>query len=165
LTPQLQPGVLITSGQLGSGPQVSGPRRLSGQLEQTASINKVVYGSSVTTLSDDVKVNFRISKAVVWVFMVVVAMGLLVGGFLMVAVKKWVILVAVVLVLVPVAVVIVWNCVWGKRGLLGFVRSYPDAELRGAIDGQFVKVTGVISLPLTIIYLFLFFLFARFCTC
>ncbi|KAK9935927.1 hypothetical protein M0R45_012800 [Rubus argutus] len=151
LTPQLQPGVLITSGQLGSGPQVSVPRRLSGQLEQTASINKVVYGSSVTTLSDDVKVNFRISKAVVWVFMVVVAMGLLVGGFLMVAVKKWVILVAVVLVLVPVAVVIVWNCVWGKRGLLGFVRSYPDAELRGAIDGQFVKVTGVVtcgSIPL-----------------
>ncbi|KAM5588838.1 putative membrane protein [Rosa sericea] len=153
MTPQLQPTGLITSGQLGSGPQ---PRRSSGQLgqlEQTASMNnkKVVYGSAVTALSDDVKVNFRVSKAVVWVFMVVVAMGLLVGGFLMVAVKKWVILVAVALVLVPVGVVIVWNYVWGKRGLLGFVRSYPDAELRGAIDGQFVKVTGVVtcgSIPL-----------------
>ncbi|XP_004293344.1 PREDICTED: uncharacterized membrane protein At1g16860 [Fragaria vesca subsp. vesca] len=152
MTPQLQPTGLITSGPLGSGSQGSGPRRSSGQLEQTASMsNKVVYGSAVTALTDDVKVNFRVSKAVVWVFMVAVAMGLLVGGFLMVAVKKWVILMAVVLVLVPVGVVVVWNYVWGKRGLLGFVRSYPDAELRGAVDGQFVKVTGVVtcgSIPL-----------------
>ncbi|XP_050368786.1 uncharacterized membrane protein At1g16860 [Argentina anserina] len=152
MTPQLQPTGLITSGQLGSGPLGSGARRSSGQLEHTTSMSsKVVYGSAVTALSDDVKVNFRVSKAVVWVFMVAVAMGLLVGGFLMVAVKKWVILVAVALVLVPVGVVIVWNYVWGKRALLGYVRSYRDAELRGAIDGQFVKVTGVVtcgSIPL-----------------
>lgn len=109
-------------------------------------MSKVVYGSAVTTLSEEVKVEFRVSKAAVWVFMVVVVMGLLVGGFLMVAVKKWVILVAVALFLVPVVVVIVWNYAWGRRGLLGFVRRYPDAELRGAIDGQYVKVTGVISL-------------------
>lgn len=88
-----------------------------------------------------------VSKAAVWVFVVAVAMGLLVGAFLMVAVKKAVVLVAVGGVMVPVAAVAVWNCVWGKRGLVGFVRRYPDAELRGALDGQFVKVTGVISLP------------------
>nr|POE57211.1 putative membrane protein [Quercus suber] len=38
-----------------------------------------------------------------------------------------------------------------ERGLVGFVRRYPDAELRGALDGQFVKVTGVVtcgSIPL-----------------
>jgi hypothetical protein len=80
----------------------------------------------------------------VWEVVVAVAMGLLVGAFLMVAVKKAVVLVAVVGVLVLVAVT--WNCVWGRRGLIGFVRGYPDAELRGAIDGQYVKVTGVISL-------------------
>ncbi|ONI09839.1 hypothetical protein PRUPE_4G012800 [Prunus persica] len=151
LTPQLQPTGLITSGPLGSGPLGSGPRRSSGQLEHTGSMSKVVYGSAVTTLSEEVKVEFRVSKAAVWVFMVVVVMGLLVGGFLMVAVKKWVILVAVALFLVPVVVVIVWNYAWGRRGLLGFVRRYPDAELRGAIDGQYVKVTGVVtcgSIPL-----------------
>ncbi|XP_017188072.2 uncharacterized membrane protein At1g16860-like isoform X3 [Malus domestica] len=144
LTPQLQVTGLITSGPLGSGPLSSGPRRSSGQLEQTGSMSKskVVYGSAVTTLTDEVKVGFRVSKVAVWVFMVVAAMGLLVGGFLMVAVKKWVILVAVALFLLPVLVVIVWNFAWRRRGLLGFVRRYPDAELRGAIDGQYVKVTG-----------------------
>ncbi|XP_050108525.1 uncharacterized membrane protein At1g16860-like isoform X2 [Malus sylvestris] len=142
LTPQLQVTGLITSGPLGSGPLSSGARRSSGQLEHTGSMSKVLYGSSVTTLSEEVKVEFRVSKVAVWVLMVVAAMGLLVGGFLMVAVKKWVMLVAVALFLVPVLVVVVWNCVWGRKGLLGFVRRYPDAELRGAIDGQYVKVTG-----------------------
>ncbi|TKY72215.1 membrane protein [Spatholobus suberectus] len=140
----LQPTGLITSGPVGG--------RRSGQLEQPpASAGKAVYGSAVTSLSEEVKVGFRVSRAVVWVFMVVVAMSLLVGVFLMVAVKKAVILVALAAVIVPVVVLIAWNCVWGRRGLLGFVKRYPDAELRGAIDGQYVKVTGVVtcgSIPL-----------------
>jgi hypothetical protein len=96
-----------------------------------------VYGSSETSLAGEKKVRaMRVPKAAVWVVVVVaVAMGLLVGTFLMVAVKKAMVL-----------VVVTWNCVWGRRGLLGFVRGYPNAELRGAIDGQYVKVTGVISL-------------------
>ncbi|KAL5157722.1 putative membrane protein [Glycine soja] len=141
----LQPTGLITSGPVGS--------RRSGQLEQPAATagGKMVYGSAVTSLSEEVRVGFRVSRAVVWVFMVVVAMSLLVGVFLMVAVKKAVILVALGAVIVPVVVLIAWNCVWGRRGLLGFVKRYPDAELRGAIDGQYVKVTGVVtcgSIPL-----------------
>ncbi|WCJ20127.1 Ubiquitin-specific protease family C19-related protein [Euphorbia peplus] len=144
----LQPTGLITSGPLGSGPLGSGslPRR-SGQLDSS----KALYGSAVTSLTEDVKVGFRVSRAVVWVVLVVVAMGLLVGGFLMVAVKKAIILVAVGGLLVPVFMGLFWNCVWGKRGLLAFVRKFPDAELRGAIDGQYVKVTGVVtcgSIPL-----------------
>ncbi|XP_048326410.1 uncharacterized membrane protein At1g16860 isoform X2 [Ziziphus jujuba] len=140
----LQPTGLITSGPLGSGPLGSsgGGGRRSGQMEHTGSIGKAVYGSAVTSLREDVKVGFRVSKVVVWVFLVVVAMGLLVGAFLMVAVKKAVILVSVAGILLPVVVVILWNYIWGKRGLLGFVRRYPDTELRGAIDGQYVKVTG-----------------------
>ncbi|BAT87520.1 hypothetical protein LR48_Vigan09g196100 [Vigna angularis] len=147
----LQPTGLITSGPVGSGPVGS---RRSGQLEQpsaAASAGKTVYGSAVTSLNEEVKVGFKVSRAVVWVFMVVVAMCLLVGVFLVVAVKKAVILVALGAVIVPVVVLISWNCVWGRRGLLGFVKRYPDAELRGAIDGQYVKVTGVVtcgSIPL-----------------
>ncbi|KAM1950672.1 hypothetical protein ACFX15_005374 [Malus domestica] len=68
----------------------------------------------MTTLSEEVKMEFRVSK-------------------------------------VPVLVVVVWNCVWGRKWLLGFVMRYPDTELRGAIDGQYIKVTGVVtcgSIPL-----------------
>lgn len=135
----LQPTGLITSGPVGSGP--IGARR---EREESAAVGKAVYGSAVTSLSEEVKVGFRVSRAVVWVFMVVVAMSLLVGVFLMVAVKKAVILFALAAVIVPVVVLILWNCVWGRKGLLGFFKRYPDAELRGAIDGQYVKVTGVI---------------------
>ncbi|KVH96888.1 uncharacterized membrane protein At1g16860-like isoform X1 [Cynara cardunculus var. scolymus] len=143
----LQPTGLITSGQL----ELSGGRR-SGQLEPTAaaiSSGKTVYGSSVTTLGyDDVRLGFR---KLMWVLLVMAVMGLMVGAFLTVAVKKPVILVAAAAVLVPAMILILWNCVWKKRGLLAFFRKYPNAELRGAIDGQFVKVTGIVtcgSIPL-----------------
>ncbi|EEF43793.1 uncharacterized membrane protein At1g16860 [Ricinus communis] len=155
----LQPTGLITSGPLGSGPLPPAHRR-SGQLDHTASgvgsaSSKALYGSAVTSFTEDVKVGFRVSRPVFWVVLVVIAMGLLVGAFLMVAVKKAIILVAVGAILVPVVVGLVWNCVWGRRGLLGFVRRYPDTELRGAIDGQYVKVTGVVtcgSIPLETSY-------------
>ncbi|KAJ9689868.1 hypothetical protein PVL29_012500 [Vitis rotundifolia] len=145
----LQPTGLITSGPLGSSGSIGGRR--SGQLEPSGSMGKAVYGSSVTSLNEEAKFGFKVSKAVMWVFLVVVAMGLLVGAFLMVAVKKAVILVAVAGILVPVIMLVLWNYAWGKRGLLGFLKRYPDAELRGAIDGQYVKVTGVVtcgSIPL-----------------
>ncbi|KAJ6706744.1 hypothetical protein OIU85_027130 [Salix viminalis] len=152
------PTGLFTSGPLGSGPLGSGPQRRSGQLDNSAvgsvtgfGSSKALYGSAVTSLADDVEVGFRVSRPVVWVVVVVVVMGLLVGAFLMVAVKKAVILLAVGAVLVPLIVGLIWNCARGRRGLLGFVRRYPDTELRGAIDGQFVKVTGVVtcgSIPL-----------------
>lgn len=120
-------------------------------MEHTGSIGKAVYGSAVTSLGGRVKVGFRVSKVVVCVFLAVVVIGLLVGGFLMVAVKKTVILVSVAAILFPVLLVILWNYIWGKRGFLRFVRSYPDNELRGAIGGQFVKVTGVTS-PLSLFF-------------
>lgn len=143
----LQPTGLITSGPLGSS-----VGRRSGQLEPSASMGKTVYGSSVTTLGfDDLRLGFKVSKKVMWVFLVVALMGLVVGAFVMVTVKKPVILVAVAAVLVPAVLVILWNIAWKKKGLLAFLRRYPDAELRGAIDGQYVKVTGVVtcgSIPL-----------------
>ncbi|XP_023544355.1 uncharacterized membrane protein At1g16860-like isoform X2 [Cucurbita pepo subsp. pepo] len=141
----LPPTGLITSGPLGSGPlgsSSSGGGRRSGPLEQTMSFGKTMYGAAVTSLSEDVKIGFKVSKVVVWAFLVVLVTGLLVGAFLMVAVKKPIILVAAGGLLVPAVIAILWNIAWGKRGLIGFVRRYPDAELRGAIDGQYVKVTG-----------------------
>ena len=142
---QLQPTGLITSGSL-SGPIGSGSRR-SGQMDRQVSnlgSSKAKYGSSVTCLNTDpVRVGFKVPKTVVWAVLIVAAMGLLVGAFLTVAVKKPVVIAAVLAAVVPAVVVLVWNCVWGRKGLLSFIKKYPDAELRGAIDGQFVKVTGV----------------------
>ncbi|PHT54411.1 hypothetical protein CQW23_08873 [Capsicum baccatum] len=146
MTP-IQPTGLITSGPLSS---TTGRR--SGQLESSAgSFKKVVYGSSVTSLGNEINMGFRVSRVAMWVFLVVVLMGLVVGGFLMVAVKKAVILVVVAGVLAPMVVILLWNIAFKERGLLGYLKRYPDAELRGAIDGQFVKVTGVVtcgSIPL-----------------
>ncbi|KAL4367561.1 hypothetical protein GQ457_05G030880 [Hibiscus cannabinus] len=146
----LQPTGLITSGPLSS----SGPRR-SGQLvqvDQTGAVSgKAGYGPGVTSLGEGVRFGLRVSKAVVWVVMVMAAMGLLVGAFLVLAVKKMVVLGAVGAVVVPMGLGLVWNCIWGRKGLLGYVKRYPDAELRGAVDGQYVKVTGVVtcgSIPL-----------------
>ncbi|PON91326.1 Ubiquitin-specific protease family C19-related protein [Trema orientale] len=149
----LQPTGLITSAPVFSGPQGSsgGLGRRSGHMEHTGSTGKAVYGSAVTNLSEEAKVSFRVSKAVWWVLLVVVVMGLLVGAFLMAAAKKALVLVSVAGAVVLILVFVMWNYFWKERILLGYVNKYPDAELRGAIDGQFVKVTGVVtcgSIPL-----------------
>ncbi|KAK6149698.1 hypothetical protein DH2020_017223 [Rehmannia glutinosa] len=149
MTP-IQPTGLITSGPLGP----TSSNRRSGQLDAPSapsSFNKAIYGSAVTSLGEAVKLGFRVSRVAMWVFLVVVVMGLVVGAFLLAAVKKPVILVAVVAVLVPAVVIFIWNFAYKKKGVLGFLKKYPDAELRGAVDGQFVKVTGVVtcgSIPL-----------------
>ena len=98
-------------------------------------------------MNEEAKLGFKVSKPVMWVVVVVAVMGLVVGAFLMVAVMNVVILAAVGGILAAVAAVVLWHWAWKKRGLLGFLRRYANAELRGAIDGQYVKVTGVISYP------------------
>ncbi|XP_024010188.1 uncharacterized membrane protein At1g16860 [Eutrema salsugineum] len=154
---QLQPTGLITSGPLNSsGPITSGSRR-SGPLDhhyQTSNLksSKPKYGSAVTILNTDpVRVGFKVSKALIWAVIVVAAIALLIGAFLSVAVKKPLVMVVIAAAIFPAAVVFVWNCIWRRRGLLGFIENYPNAVLRGAIDGQFIKVTGVVtcgSIPL-----------------
>ncbi|KAG4142947.1 hypothetical protein ERO13_D06G158700v2 [Gossypium hirsutum] len=119
----LQPTGLITSGPLSSGPRRSGQL---GQVEKMSAVSgKAGYGSAVTSLGEGVRFGFRVSKAVV--------LGV-VGA-----------------VVVPMGLGLLWNCIWRRKGLLGYMRRYPDAELRGAVDGQYVKVTGVVtcgSIPL-----------------
>ncbi|KAG2684396.1 hypothetical protein I3760_10G075400 [Carya illinoinensis] len=150
----LQPTGLITSGPIGSG-SLLGSSTGRGSSTHLESAGKAVYGPAVTSLSAE-KLSgagsIAVPKVAVWVVVAVVAMGLLVGGFLMASVKKAVVLVAVGGVVLPAVVVVVtWNLTWRERGLLGFVRRYPEAELRGAVHGQYVKVTGVVtcgSIPL-----------------
>ncbi|KAG8365369.1 hypothetical protein BUALT_Bualt18G0097500 [Buddleja alternifolia] len=143
----IQPTGLITSGPQG----VSNSNRRSGQLDTTSSFKKAIYGSAVTSIKEGVKLGFRVPRAAIWAFLVVVVMGIVVGAFLMAAVKKAVILVATVALLVPAVVMVVWNCVYMKCGVLGFVKKYDDTQLKDAVDGQYIKVTGVVtcgSIPL-----------------
>uniref|UniRef100_A0A8R7V319 Uncharacterized protein n=1 Tax=Triticum urartu TaxID=4572 RepID=A0A8R7V319_TRIUA len=44
-----------------------------------------------------------------------------------------------------VAALLVWNICWGTRGMTRFVSRYPDADLRITKDGEYVKVTGVVT--------------------
>ncbi|KAL0305998.1 UNVERIFIED_CONTAM: putative membrane protein [Sesamum radiatum] len=107
MTP-IQPTGLITSGPLGS----SSSNRRSGQLDAQpapSSFNKAVHGSAVTSLGEAVKLGFRVSRVAMWVFLVVVVMGLVVGAFLMAAVKKPMILVVAAALLVPAVVILIWN--------------------------------------------------------
>ncbi|XP_051133733.1 uncharacterized membrane protein At1g16860-like [Andrographis paniculata] len=149
LTP-IQPTGLITSGPLSTS--ASSNRRSGGQQDSApSSFHEPAYGAAVTSLGENVKLGLRVSRVAIWVFLVVAVMGLVVGAFLMAAVKKAVILVAVVGVLGAAVVVGAWNYAYKERSFWRFVRKFPDAELRGAVDGQYVKVTGVVtcgSIPL-----------------
>ncbi|CAH9093467.1 unnamed protein product [Cuscuta epithymum] len=145
MTP-IQPTGLITSGPLGS----SAGR--SAQLEPpSVPSTKVKYGAGVTKLSEEVKLGFRVSKLAIWVFLVLLLMALVVGAFLMVAVKKSMVLIALAIILAPAMVLLIWNFTYKERSLRMFLKRYPDAELRGAVDGQYIKVTGIVtcgSIPL-----------------
>ncbi|XP_074271987.1 putative membrane protein At1g16860 [Silene latifolia] len=140
---QLHPTGLITSGPLPSPTTPSHP--------PDPNTVKPVYGSEVTNMGKDpVRVGYM-SRGIMWVFGVLLLMGLLLGVFLTVTVKKVVILVVVVSVSGSGLVWLGWNCLWRKRVVLGFVNRFSETELRGAVDGQFVKVTGVVtcgSIPL-----------------
>ncbi|KAE8696727.1 putative short-chain dehydrogenase [Hibiscus syriacus] len=128
----LQPTGLITSGPLNSCSRRSVQL---GQGEQADAVSgKAGYCPGVTSLGEEVGTGFRVSKAVVWMVVAAAAMGLMVGAFLMVAVKKMVVLGAVSALVVPMGLVLVSHCIWGRKCLLGFVKRYPDAELRGAVD-------------------------------
>ncbi|XP_004507029.1 uncharacterized membrane protein At1g16860-like isoform X2 [Cicer arietinum] len=50
-----------------------------------------------------------------------------------------------VTVLSQVSASFTWNTYWGRRAIMGFVANYPDSELRTAKNGQFVKVSGVVT--------------------
>lgn len=145
----IQPTGLITSDQQGTPP---GSNRRSGQLDTAAaaltpsSFKKANYGSAVTSLGGEMKLGFRVSLAV-WVLLVVAVMGLVAAVFLIAAVKKAVILAVAVAALVPVVAVVVWNFMYRKKRVLGFLKKFTDTELRNAVDGQYVKVTGVIHIP------------------
>ncbi|KAJ9139567.1 hypothetical protein P3X46_030292 [Hevea brasiliensis] len=127
----------------------SGRYKVSGPLESMGSgkINSfsISQNPAVTTLGQDDDYSFRRSfpKKVLWLVILIFVMGLLAGGFILGAVHNAILLVVVVVLFSAVAALLFWNMSWGRRAIIEFIAHYPDADLRTAKNGQYVKVSGV----------------------
>ncbi|XP_052181535.1 uncharacterized membrane protein At1g16860-like [Diospyros lotus] len=153
-----QPPVLPATGLITSGPISSGPlnssgatRKVSGPLDSMGSVK--VHGSSyannqaVTTLTQDDDYSFKrnFPKPILWALILLFVMGFIAGGFILAAVHNAILLIVVVVLFAMVAALFTWNSCWGRKAIVGFVAQYPDSELRTAKNGQYVKVSGVVT--------------------
>ncbi|KMT03650.1 hypothetical protein BVRB_8g189890 [Beta vulgaris subsp. vulgaris] len=153
LAPVLPTTGLITSGPISSGPLNSSgaPRKASGPLESMGSMKhhatSIVHNQAVTKLTQEDEYSFHKSfpKLILWAMVLLFVMGFIAGGFILGAVHNPILLIVVVVLFSAVAAVFTWNTIWGRRAITGFIAQYPDAELRTARDGQFVKVSGVVT--------------------
>ncbi|KAG6581765.1 putative membrane protein, partial [Cucurbita argyrosperma subsp. sororia] len=152
LPPVLPATGLITSGPISSGPLNSSgaPRKVSGPLESMESIKlqgSAAHSHAVTTLTydDDYSFSKNFPKIVLWSLILLFVMGFIAGGFILGAVHNAILLIVVVVLFAAVCTLFIWNTYWGRRAIMGFIARYPDSELRTAKNGQFVKVSGVVT--------------------
>ncbi|KAI0501561.1 hypothetical protein KFK09_016506 [Dendrobium nobile] len=153
LPPVLPTTGLITSGPISSGPlNASGaPRKVSGPLEATVAAKlqrtSIANNQAVTKLIQEDNYPFKkgFPKAVLSAVILLFVMGFIAGGFILGAVHNAILLVVVVVIFTVMTALFIWNRYWGRRAIVGFLAQYPDAELRTAKDGQFVKVSGVVT--------------------
>uniref|UniRef100_A0A2P2M6N8 Ubiquitin-specific protease family C19-related protein n=1 Tax=Rhizophora mucronata TaxID=61149 RepID=A0A2P2M6N8_RHIMU len=153
LPPVLPTTGLITSGPISSGPLNSSgaPRKVSGPLESTGSMKipaaAVVHNQAVTVLSEDDEYSFRrnFPKPILWSLILLFVMGFIAGGFILGAVHNAILLIVVVVLFAAVAALFIWNSCFGRRAIMGFISRYTDAELRNSKNGQFVKISGVVT--------------------
>ncbi|KAL3511527.1 hypothetical protein ACH5RR_024244 [Cinchona calisaya] len=153
LAPVLPTTGLITSGPVSSGSLNSSgaPRKVSGPMDSTGSVkvhtSSVANNPAVTTLSqeDDYSFKRNFPKPILWAMILLFIMGFIAGGFILGAVHNAILLIVVVILFAIVGALFLWNSCWGKRAIIGFIARYPDAELRTAKNGQYVKVSGVVT--------------------
>ncbi|KAM7277178.1 hypothetical protein ACFE04_019044 [Oxalis oulophora] len=148
------PPVLPTTGLITSGPISSGslnssgaPRKFSGPLESMGSIKLQPPNQAVTVLTQDDKFSFKrnLPKPILWSLILLFLMGFIAGGFILGAVHNAILLVVVAVLFGIVAGLFGWNTWRGKRAIMQFIARHPDAELRNAKNGQFVKISGVVT--------------------
>ncbi|CAN0839883.1 Uncharacterized membrane protein At1g16860 [Linum grandiflorum] len=149
--PQSVPATgLITSGPISSGPlNASGaPRKVSGPLESLGSMkvpsSGVIHNQAISILSQDDEFSFRknFPKPIFWSLILLFVMGFIAGGFILGAVHNAILLVVVVVLFGAVAALFTWNNCFGRKAIMSHISQYPDAELRNAKNGQFVKISG-----------------------
>ncbi|PKI52685.1 uncharacterized membrane protein At1g16860-like isoform X1 [Punica granatum] len=143
---------LITSGPISSGPLNSSgaPRKVSGPLESMGSMkipSSMANNQAVTTLSHDDDYSFKrnLPKSILWSVILIFVMGFIAGGFILGAVHNAILLIVVVILFGLVAALFTWNTCWGRKAITGYIARYPDTDLRTAKNGQYVKVSGVIT--------------------
>ncbi|KAF9676451.1 hypothetical protein SADUNF_Sadunf08G0003400 [Salix dunnii] len=153
IPPVLPTTGLITSGPISSGPLNSSgaPRKVSGPLESMGSMKNpasaVIHNQAVTVLSQDDDFSFRknFPKLILWSLILLFVMGFIAGGFILGAVHNAILLIVVVVLFGAVASFFIWNTCFGTRAIMAYIARYPDAELRNAKNGQFVKISGVVT--------------------
>ncbi|GAA0163897.1 hypothetical protein Leryth_027389 [Lithospermum erythrorhizon] len=151
LAPILPATGLITSGPISSGPLNSSgaPRKVSGPLDSKGSMKHGPFANNqaVTTLSqaDDYSFKRNLPRAVLWAMVLLFVMGFIAGGFIVAAVHNAILIIVVVVLFSIVAALFIWNSCYWKRAAIGYITRYPDAELRTAKNGQYVKVSGVVT--------------------
>nr|KJB56378.1 hypothetical protein B456_009G118900 [Gossypium raimondii] len=144
---------LITSGPISSGPLNSSgaPRKVSGPLESMGSMkvkgSAVVHNQAVNILgqNDDFSFKRNFPKLILYALILLFVMGFIAGGFILGAVHNAILLIVVVVLFGTVAALFAWNSCYGRTAIMGFIAGYPDAELRNAKNGQFVKISGVVT--------------------
>ncbi|KAJ0968696.1 hypothetical protein J5N97_021573 [Dioscorea zingiberensis] len=152
LAPVLPATGLITSGPISSGPLNSSgaPRKVSGPLDSTGSVklhSAIAHNQAVTNLSQEDDYSFKKSlpKPILWAVILLFMMGFIAGGFIFGAVHNPILLIVIVIIFGAVAALFTWNSYRGRRAIIGYITCYPDAELRTAKNGQYVKVSGVVT--------------------
>ncbi|KAL6662099.1 hypothetical protein ACP70R_001483 [Stipagrostis hirtigluma subsp. patula] len=153
LPPVLPTTGLITSGPITSGPLNSSgaPRKVSGPLDSSVSMKmratSFAHNQAVTNLNveDGYSIKGSIPTPIFWLVLLLFVIGFVAGGFILGAIHNPILLIVVVLIFGFVAALVVWNMCWGTKGVTGFVSRYPDTDLRTAKDGEYVKVTGVVT--------------------
>jgi hypothetical protein len=156
------PPVLPTTGLITSGPITSGPmnsscaaQKVSGPLDSSVSMKmratSFAHNQAVSNLNreDGYSIKGSIPTAIWWLVSLLFVVGFVAGIFILAAIHNPILLIVVVVIFGFVAALVAWNIFFGTKGVIGFVSRYPDADLRTAKDGEYVKVTGVCELLLT----------------
>lgn len=104
----------------------------------------------ITDLNNDDYQDYSLSKTsgfrvLICVVVPLFIIGFTAGGLILISVHNAILLVVVISIFGVVVGVLLWNACWGKYAVVGFLGGYSDAELGRAEDGQYVKVTGVVT--------------------
>lgn len=155
LTPNLPATGLITSGPISSGPLSAsgGPsRKYSGPIDGGVPARHA-NNPAVSKLNTDQSYSFtrKFPRIILWTVVPLFIIGFVAGGIILGAVQNAFLLIVVAALFGTVVMLLTWNTCTGQGAVTGFVANYPDLGLNQAKDGQYVKITGIVtcgSIPL-----------------